>query len=158
MTDRSELRKFGANLMLGMDSLFWGAAFFIFVFRRASADSWKAAWEFAPEVHVPLVGALIALCLLPYFYRGKLWAIALLFGPAAALALGSCLRFSDRMVLDAGSRAPVIAFGFFCAAFSAHILVLSVAGLAVRGNPIFRRLLVSQAFFALLILPVVFTW
>ena len=128
------------------------------MFRRANAESWKAAWQHAPGVRLPLVGALIALCLLPLLYRGKLWSSALLFGPVAAFALGSSLRFSESLVLDSGSRAPVIAFGFFCAAFSAHILVLSVAGLAVRGNPIFRRLLFSQAIFALLILPVVFAW
>ena len=158
MTNRSELRSFGANLVLGMDSLFWGGAFFIFLFRRAGTDAWKAAWDSAPGVRVPLVGALIALCLMPLMYRGRFWAGALLFGPVSALAIGSCLRFSNELALDSGSRAPVIAFGFFCAAFSAHILVLSVAGLGARGNPIFRRLLVSQAIFALLILPVVFAW
>lgn len=158
MADRSELRAFGANLVLGMGSLFWGAALFIFLFRRSNADVWSAAWQHAPETRLPLIAALVAISALPFLYRGKFWAAALLLGPTGALLLGSCLRFSERMVLDSGSRAPVIAFGFFCAAFTAHFLVLSVAGLAARGNPIFRRLLFTQALFALLILPVVFTW
>jgi hypothetical protein len=158
MTDRSELRAFGTNLVLVIDSLLLGAMLFIFVFRRANTESWRAAWEHAPETRVPLIGALVAFVLLPVLYRGKFWAAALLLGPAAAFALGSCLRYGERMVLDTGSRAPLVAFGFFCAVFTAHALVLTVAGIAARGNPVFRRVLATQALFALLILPLVFTW
>ena len=42
--------------------------------------------------------------------------------------------------------------------FLLHALALTVAGLAARGNPLFRRFLAFQGVVALLILPVVFLW
>jgi hypothetical protein len=158
MTERAELRSFGFNLAVGIDALFLGSGCFIYVFRRLEANEWKAAWAEAEWARLPFFGGVALLAVLPMVYGKGREKLAALLGLAGAACLLWASRAGPLLVLEGGSRAAVIAFGFFSVVYALHALLLAAAGLAARGKPEFRRLLWLQAAVALLILPLVFCW
>ena len=91
-------------------------------------------------------------------YRLANGKLAALLGVAAGASLLAAARAAPLLVLEGGSRAPQIAYGFFSVVFGIHALLLASAGFATRGSPPFRRLLMLQAAFSALLLPVVFCW
>jgi hypothetical protein len=158
MTSRDELRSFGANLVLGVDTLFFGSAFFIYVFRRRAADEWRAAWVELEWIRPALLGCVLLLGALPVLHRLGRTRSAVLLGLGAVAALLVAANVAPSLALPGGSRAPQIAFGFFTLVFAVHAAVLTVTGMRAGANPVFRRFLWLQAGFALLILPLVFCW
>lgn len=158
MTSRDELRSFGANLAVAIDTLFLGSACFIYGFRRSSAEVWKDAWSEAEWARLPFFLGVALLLLAPLVYRVASGKLAALLGIAAGACLLAAGRAAPLLVLEGGSRAPQIAYGFFSVVFGIHALLLASAGFAARGSPHFRRLLWLQAAFSTLLLPVVFCW
>jgi len=158
MTSRTELRSFGANLVLGAEALFFGSAFFIYCFRRAHAAEWRNAWAENPELRPLLLATIVVPAALPWLHRmdrTTFWV----FGQGAAVVLPMVASMShDGLRLPGGSRAPEIAVLFFTVVFAAQGFVLLLAGMLGRRGRIFRRFLWFQAVAALLILPLVFSW
>jgi len=158
MTSRDELRSFGANLALAVDALFFGSAFFIYVFRRRAADAWRDAWTEVEWVRPALLGCVVLLVAIPCVHRMGRNRFAVLLGLGAVGALFVAGMVAPALALPTGSRAPEIAHAFFAVVFAVHASVLTVGGMLTGANPVFRRFLWLQAGFALLILPLVFCW
>jgi len=159
MESRSELRAFAANLVLVGDGLFFGALLFIYVFRRAEAEEWRAAWEHigGAPLRLGLVLALFAGAWGSYGKRARALLSALLSGGAAAVLI-SIAPLTGALRLESGSKAAEISLFACVVMFALHGIVLAVGSIVAKGEPAFRRLLLFQFVAALLILPVVFTW
>lgn len=155
---RNELRSFGATLAVAIDTLFLGSGCFIYVFRRSAAEVWKDAWSEAEWARLPFFLGVALLLAAPWVYRVANGKLAALFGFAAGACLLWAARAAPLLVLESGSQAPQIAYGFFSTVFGLHALLLAVAGLVTAGSLPFRRLLLLQAAFSALLLPVVFCW
>ena len=158
MQERQDVRAFGANLVLVVAGLFFGALFFTYIFRRNVADEWKAAWDFIALAAERLGGALGCLLLAALIYRKPFVWVSTLLGLGAAALLLSFAPDAGILILDGGSRAPAIALYACCVLFAFQAIVLSLWGQVVGGDPVFRRVLLFQFALALLILPVVFKW
>ena len=156
--DRQEIRAFGANLMLVVSGLFFGALFFSFCFRRSRAEEWRAAWDYIHLTPARLIGALACLLVAWALYRKPFVWISSLCGVGAAVLLASFWPDAGVLILESGSRAPAIALVACAGLLALHALALAVWGLGARGEPSFRRILLFQFGLALLVLPVVFTW
>lgn len=158
MASREDVRSFGANLVLGADALFFGSAYFIYVFRRRAAIEWRDAWTEVEWVRPALLACIVLLAAVPLLHRMGRVRSSMLLGLGAVGALFVASTVAPALGVPGGTRAPQIAFGFFTVVFAAHAAVLTVAGMLMPGNPVFRRFLWLQAGFALLILPLVFCW
>ncbi|MEM8883539.1 MAG: hypothetical protein AAGD14_05700 [Planctomycetota bacterium] len=157
-TDRAELRAFGVNLMLTVDALFLGSAFFAFCYRRSQATEWRAAHDVAEWTRTPSWAAIALLVLVPLVYAkgARQWIAGLLGFVAAGLLFYVCSAAPDLSLPGQdGLRAPRIAFVFFTIIFALHATVFGIFSMT---TPYIRRLLFGQAAFALLVLPVVFSW
>ena len=156
--ERQEIRAFGANLVLVVSGLFFGALFFTYCFRRSHADEWRSAWDyirFAPE---RMIGALVCLLAAWLIYRKPFIWLSSLLGVTTTVLLGSFWPDAVALILDNGSRAPAIALVACASLLGLQALGLAVWGLAAKGEPVFRRILLFQFGLALLVLPVVFVW
>ena len=158
MQERQDVRAFGANLVLVVSGLFFGALFFSYCFRRSSAEEWRAAWEFIRLTPERMFGALACLLLAWLLYRKPFVWLSSLLGVIATVLLCSFWPDAGALILDNGSRAPAIALVACASLLGLQALALAVWGLAAKGEPVFRRILLFQLALALLVLPVVFVW
>ncbi|MHC4953345.1 MAG: hypothetical protein ACYTGZ_05600 [Planctomycetota bacterium] len=155
---RSEVRAFGASLLVVVQGLFFGALFFTYLYRRSHAAEWRAAWDDISGAPARLIGALLLFAAAWAAYPKARGIVSAVCGALACFVLMSVIPQSRALTLEGGSRAPAISL-FACSfLFAVQALLLAVMGVVAKGQPVFRRFLLFQLVAALLVLPVVFVW
>jgi len=155
---RSEVRAFGASLIVVVQGLFFGALFFTYVYRRSHAEQWRAAWEHIDGAAGVLAATLVFLFLTWGAYAKGRPRLSAAFAFLAAITLVNCALRSSALMLPNGSRAASIALFASSILFAVQAILLGVMGILAKGNPVFARFLLFQLVAALLMLPVIFVW